>query len=242
MAMRLRNRNFLFKCARWSIVSTGGAAGSFTCSSDAGFTTFINTYNSPNLIGIDFDIEAGQSPSDIDNLVARVAAAQKTFPHLRFSFTLATLGGDVSPALGYYGVEVMNSIRAHGLTHYFINLMAMDYGSPAGGNCVTVGGQCQMGQSAVQSAIDLHNQFGVPYSQIEITVMIGGNDSPNETFTMADVTTLTTFAKANGIAGMHFWSLDRDRDCAPGYAEPTCNTYGQAGTLGFTKAFLTNLR
>jgi chitinase len=33
------------------ILSTGGAAGSFTCGSAAGFNTFINRYNSANLIG-----------------------------------------------------------------------------------------------------------------------------------------------------------------------------------------------
>ena len=43
------------------IISTGGAAGSFTCGSDAGFETFIQRYNSSRLTGIDFDIEAGQS-------------------------------------------------------------------------------------------------------------------------------------------------------------------------------------
>jgi chitinase len=33
------------------ILSIGGAAGSFTCGSAAGFNTFINRYNSANLIG-----------------------------------------------------------------------------------------------------------------------------------------------------------------------------------------------
>src|SRR5690606_36867158 len=36
------------------IVSTGGAAGSFTCSSDAGFLSFLGRWASPNLIGVDF--------------------------------------------------------------------------------------------------------------------------------------------------------------------------------------------
>jgi len=45
------------------ILSTGGAAGSFTCGTDAGFSTFIERWASPNLIGVDFDIEAGQTTS-----------------------------------------------------------------------------------------------------------------------------------------------------------------------------------
>jgi hypothetical protein len=76
------------------VISTGGAAGVFTCGSDAGFTTFINRYNSSSLLGIDFDIEGGQSQDTINNLVQRVVAAERTFPNLRFSFTVATLGGN----------------------------------------------------------------------------------------------------------------------------------------------------
>src|SRR5262247_844213 len=43
------------------ILSTGGAAGSFTCGSDAGMATFLNRWTAAGLIGVDFDIEAGQS-------------------------------------------------------------------------------------------------------------------------------------------------------------------------------------
>ncbi|WP_211251623.1 glycosyl hydrolase family 18 protein [Andreprevotia chitinilytica] len=236
------NVNAWVQAGKKYIISTGGAAGSFTCTSDANFATFINTYNSANLVGIDFDIEAGQSQADINNLVQRVIVAQQNHPNLRFSFTVATLGGNVSPSLGTFGVEVMNAIQTYGLKNYYINLMAMDYGSPGGGNCITdSSGQCQMGSSANQAVIDLHNQYGVPYSQIEVTPMIGGNDSAGETFTLADVATVSNFAKQNGLAGVHIWSLDRDNDCAPGSASPTCNSYGQAGRLGFTKAFLSDL-
>jgi hypothetical protein len=81
----------------------------------------------------------------------------------------------------------------------------------------------------------------VPYGQIEITPMIGGNDATDETFSIADVTTVSNFVAANKVSGVHFWSLDRDKDCAPGYASPTCNSYGAAGTWGFTNAFISRL-
>lgn len=73
------------------VISTGGAAGAFKCGSDAGMAKFIDRYATKNLIGIDFDIEAGQSQDDIDNLVKRAIFAEKKYPNLRFSFTLATL-------------------------------------------------------------------------------------------------------------------------------------------------------
>ena len=224
------------------IVSTGGAAGSFTCASDADFETFVNRYASSSLAGIDFDIEAGQSSADIDNLVTRVKNSQSKHPGLRWSFTLATLGGNSAQSLGSMGVTVMNSIKSHGLTGYIINLMAMDYGSAIASNCtLNSSGKCDMGKSAIQSAVNLHNYWGVPYSQIEITPMIGGNDATDETFSIADVTTLSNWVKANGASGIHFWSLDRDKDCAPGYASATCNSYGSAGTWGFTNAFISAL-
>ncbi|HEV2372393.1 MAG TPA: hypothetical protein VGS19_09495, partial [Streptosporangiaceae bacterium] len=73
------------------VVSTGGAAGTFTCGSTSGMEAFIARYASPNLVGIDFDIEGGQSASDIQGLVNAAAGAQSKYPNLQFSFTLATL-------------------------------------------------------------------------------------------------------------------------------------------------------
>lgn len=86
-----------------------------------------------------------------------------------------------------------------------------------------------------------HRSAGVPYNQIELTPMIGGNDVVTETFTLADASTISSFALNKSLAGIHFWSFDRDDDCPPGYASPTCNTYGLAGTLGFTNRFLQSL-
>ena len=223
------------------ILSTGGAGGAFTCTTDSGFSTFINTYNSANLLGVDFDIEAGQSQTDINNLVQRVIAAQKTYPNLRFSFTVATFGGSANPSLGGDGTMVMNAISTYGLKNYIINLMTMDFGTANANDCVMSGSACNMGASSTQAAVDLHTQYGVAYNEIEITPMIGGNDSAGETFTPSDVATVTTFVKQNALAGTHFWSFDRDRDCAAGSATTTCNTYGSAGTLGYTNAFISGL-
>jgi chitinase len=222
------------------IVSTGGMAGSFTCGSDAGFNTFLERYASDSLVGVDFDIEAGQTADDVANLVARVKAAQTNpkYANLRFSFTIATLGGNNPQSLGPAGITVMAALQKSGLQNYLINLMTMDYGSSSPSTC-TLGpaGSCDMGNSAVQAAINLNATYAVPFNRIELTPMIGGNDSIGETFTLQDVATVQTFVKAKGLAGLHIWSLDRDKDCPPGSASPICNSYGAAGPLGFTKAF-----
>ena len=119
-------------------------------------------------MGVDFDIEGGQSRCDINALVARVKAAQVAHPALRFSFTLAMLGA--SPAgdsLNSLGDMVMASIKAAGLgwSNVFINLMTMDFGSSG---CTHQPGSstlCAMGQSAISAAESLHSYWGVPYSR-----------------------------------------------------------------------------
>lgn len=226
------------------VVSTGGAAGVFSCATDAGFTTFINNYYSANMIGVDFDIEAGQTQAQINALVQRVITAQKTWPGLRFSFTIATLATSPSGAtvatdmgasspnpLGDEGIMVMNAIKNLGLTNYTVNLMVMDYGNPASnGVCVVSGGKCEMGQSAIQAAMDLHNFYKLPYNQIELTPMIAANDTSGETFTLADTDVMSTFVIQNGLAGVHYWSFDRD----------VAGTNGQSN-LSFTNRFVSDL-
>jgi chitinase len=235
------NMQSFVKAGKYYIISTGGAGGSFLCPMTSAFLAFVAAYYTPNMLGVDFDIENGQTQSQIDDLVADVQAAQQQYPTMRFSFTVATLGGDANPALGSEGQLVMNAVTKYGLSNYLIDLMTMDYGSANSSNCVVVKGKCEMGKSAVRAAMDLNAQFGVPYVNVEITPMIGGNDTKHETFTIGDAATVSTFVKQNGVNGVHFWSFDRDRNCPPGPAKGTCNSYGKGGTLGFTDAFISGL-
>jgi chitinase len=241
------------------IVSTGGAAGSFTCGSDSGFATFLGRWASDHLVGVDFDIEAGQSSAVIADLIARIKSAHSSYPKLRFSLTLATLadnaGDSSAKSLGSAAPDSFNSFGDDTLAavksvlgfdgsagswpgYVTVNLMTMDYGSPSKNVCVVSGGLCQMGQSALQAAYNLHDHFGVPFSNVELTPMIGGNDAQDEKFTLDDVDTVAKFAIAQGLAGVHHWSYDRDNDCAAGYASPTCNSIGNAGNYGYLKRFL----
>jgi hypothetical protein len=209
-------------------------------------TTFINTYMSPHMVGVDFDMEGGQTAGDINNLIAQVKTAQSQFPNLRFSFTLATLAASDGSfgGLNSLGDSVVRAIKSAGLTNYTVNLMTMDFGSAGPGICVVSGGQCQMGQSAIQAVVNLEHTYGIPASHIEITPMIGLNDNPTETFTLADVDTITNYAKANGLAGLHFWSLDRDTPCpggSSGSASATCNSVSGVPALAYSKRFLQDL-
>jgi hypothetical protein len=227
------------------VVSTGGEAGTFTCDSTAGMESFIARYASPNLVGIDFDIEGGQSESDIQGLVNAAAGAQSQYPNLQFSFTLATLGASDGSYGGVnsLGNEVVEAVLGSSLKNYVINLMTMDYGSASSSVCVVVSGSCEMAQSAIQAVKNLEHTYGIPASKIAVTPMIGLNDNTSETFTTADVDTLTSYAADNGLAGLHFWSLDRDTPCATTttYASPTCNSVSGTTALEYTDRFLSDL-
>ncbi|MBF9072737.1 carbohydrate-binding protein [Streptacidiphilus fuscans] len=225
------------------VVSTGGAAGTFTCDSTAGMESFIARYASPNLVGIDFDIEGGQSQSDIQNLVAAAAGAQAQYPNVQFSFTLATLGASDGSYGGVnsLGNEVVQAVKGSGLNNYVINLMTMDYGNASSSVCVVSNGSCEMAQSAIQAVQNLEHTYGIPASKIAVTPMIGMNDATSETFTTADVDTLTSYAVSNGLAGLHFWSLDRDTPCSDTYASPTCNSVSSTTPLEYTNQFLNDL-
>jgi chitinase len=242
------------------ILSTGGAAGSFTCGSDAGFTTFVGRWASANLIGVDFDIEAGQTTSVIGDLISRIKAAHGTYPNLRFSLTLATLannnGASTAQSLGasapdsfnVYGDETLDAVKStlgfsgpsSWPSYVTVDLMTMDFGSASAGVCVVSSGSCDMGQSALQAAYNLHDHWGVPFANIELTPMIGQNDASSEQFTLENADTVAKFAIDNGLGGVHYWSYDRDTDSPAGSASPTGNSMGSgyAGARGFMKRFI----
>ena len=225
------------------IVSTGGEAGTFTCGSTANFAAFLSRYNSAQLVGVDFDIEGGQSQAQINALVAAAVYGQSLYPNLRFSFTLATLGASDGSygGLNSLGDEVVKAIKASTLTNYTINLMTMDFGGPSSGVCVVSGSVCDMGQSAIQAVTNLQHTYGIPASKIELTPMIGVNDTSNENFSIANSDTVVNYAVANGLAGVHFWSLDRDTPCSQSTASSTCNSVPSTTPLQYTKRILSDL-
>jgi hypothetical protein len=220
-AMEASNVQAFVNAGKNYIISTGGANGVFDCPSGSALIGFINTYNSANLVGIDFDIEGGQSQQVIDNLINATIAAEKQFPNLVFSFTIQSLGTTAANPItgGSVGTTVVSEIKRLGLGgNYVVNLMAMDYGSTSPSNCVVVNNLCDMGQSAVQAAQALNQQSGIPFSHIGLTVDIGQNDTQSEVTSLANIDTICNFAKSNGLRVVRFWSFDRDTPTGNGSA------------------------
>lgn len=225
------------------ILSTGGEAGGFECDSDAGMARFIQRYDSPQLLGVDFDIERQQSAAQIDALVQRAATLARARPALRISFTLATHAGSDATArsLNATGALVLGALQRHGPPHAIINLMVMNYGQADARWCVVDQGRCDMGRSALQAARNLHLQFGVPYARIALTAMPGLNDVRGNVFTLADAQAMAAGARALGLAGVHHWSLDRDQACAGDAARVAPDCHGLSGVAaGSFRALLTD--
>jgi hypothetical protein len=224
VALEASNVALFTSAGKHYIIGTGGAAGSFDCPSSSGLVSFIQHYYSSNMVGVDFDIETGQSSGVISNLVNSAKGAESSYPNMRFSFTLASFGSTAAnPILNSTGVAVVNQIKSSGLGgNYTINPMAFDFGAANPTYCVVVGGICEMGQSAIAAMQAVNSQFGIPYGHIEVTIEVPTDDG-GASFTSADVSTLCSWIKSNGVAGIHYWSLDRDVTIASSIAS-ACGT------------------
>lgn len=223
------------------VVSTGGQGGEFRCATAEGMERFLARYASPQFQGVDLDIEAGQSDADIDALVREARAAQQRHPELRFSFTLPTFAASEGSgrSLNALGERVLAALRRHRFDRARINLMAMDYGDAKPAHCVVQatreGPRCDMAASALQAARNLHTRHGWAYGRIELTAMIGVNDVVQNVFTLADARRLAREARRLGLAGLYYWSLDRDRPCAaptPGASAECSGLEAPPGAFG----------
>ncbi|MGW1254927.1 ricin-type beta-trefoil lectin domain protein [Streptomyces sp. NPDC002513] len=211
------------------IASFGGASGTElaqACGSvsalQAQYQRVIDTLN---LTRLDFDIEgaplADTAANDrrnqaIVNLQAAAAAAGRK---LDIDYTLPT-----NPdGLDSNGLSLLNNAKSRNVNVNLVNIMTMDYYQNVS----------NMGSAAVSAATALHTQLGNIWSTKTSaqlwamegnTPMIGVNDSLNEVFTTGNATTLTTFAKSNGIQQIGYWALGRDKACASnGTLSDTCS-------------------
>jgi hypothetical protein len=111
--------------------------------------------------------------------------------------------------------------------------MAMDYYQ----------GDIEMGNAAISAAENTLSQMravngSYTYANVGITPMIGVNDD-GSTFTLADASSVASWASSNGIGRLAFWSVDRDQACPGGNggaASPTCSGVSES-TGQFTSAF-----
>ena len=243
------------------VVATGGVAGAFTCNSQQGMDQFISQYESKNFKGIDLDIEQGayhgdshsQIKTKVDNLLKATAQEQKARRKegkpLHVTLTVASFGkpkphkhGAPNWPLNWLGGYTIQQAREHGLK-FDVNLMTMNFGLSS---CIKRkdSNECNMAASSIAAAKSLHKQYNIPFNRIALTPMIGENDVANHITTHKDITKIADFAKNQGLAGLHYWSFDRDTPCKfgpAGAASPVCN-HQSKGPQSYNEAILNALQ
>jgi chitinase len=207
------------------IVSTGGERGKFGCASTQGMEEFLSHYRSSRLVGIDFDIEGERTASELGALARQIADAQARHPGLRWSFTVPTFAGSdaVHAGLNALAAAVLSAAQSNGVRDFVVNLMVMDYGAPSAAVCVVANHTCDMARSAIQATENLHAGFGMPYARIALTAMLGVNDTAGSVTRLRDIRAIARYVRARGLAGLHYWSIDRDNPCADNRPRSDCS-------------------
>lgn len=218
------------------VISFGGASSSdisMSCSESQLTQTFEQVLKTYQPEGFDFDIENGTA--NVTKLISVLKKTQTAHPGLKISFTLPVLPEGLTPA----GKDIIQQVKAGGITNYSVNIMAMDYG-PAYTK--------DMGQYAIQAASSLFDFLKSLYpaqseaniwQMVEVTPMIGVNDVNVEQFTLGNVDTLRDFAGKNQLGGLSMWSVARDNPCADRWASPVCSGNNlQTKPYEFSKRFI----
>jgi chitinase len=180
------------------------------------FEKIITTYD---VTRIDLDIEDNSlnRPDGIDRrnkAIKKVedwAAANGRL--VQFTYTLPTTTSGLAPS----GLAVLQNAVSNNARIDVVNMMTFDYYDNASHNMAT---------DTQTSANGLVNQLKTLYpgkttaqlwSTVGIIEMIGVDDfGPAETLSLANATTVTNWAKTQGIASLSFWALQRDNGGCPG--------------------------
>ncbi|HEV2635856.1 MAG TPA: ricin-type beta-trefoil lectin domain protein, partial [Actinocrinis sp.] len=191
------------------IISSGGADGgelAQTCTSVTSLTAaYANIVNTTGVDRLDFDIEGGVL-SDTASTARRdqaLAALQAQNPAVQVDFTLAVAPNGLPTGTGSE-YALLQDAKSKGVKVSVVDLMTMDFGD--GQNALNDA------ESAAQAtAGQLSGLYGIStsaaYAMMGLTPIAGQNDD-NENFTIADATTLESFAAANGVAELSFWEVD----------------------------------
>jgi chitinase len=216
-----------------TIIAFGGAAGAEiaqTCTDvnalTAAYQSVITKYRVNHL---DFDIEGAAiaDPASINRRYVAIRNLEAANAGLVVSVTIPVL--EVGPTGD--GINFLRAAVTNGARISIVNAMVMDYGH-AVANMATAAQTAATGTLAAARTAGMN----VTFANIGVTPMIGNNDSAGEVVTLANARTIVSWANANGIGRLAFWSIGRDQPCAGGGVSPSCSGLGGAA-LDFTRAF-----
>ncbi|HET9172782.1 MAG TPA: chitinase [Actinospica sp.] len=211
--------------------STCSSAGAMAAQVESVVTTLGVTH-------LDFDIESSELTNSTDyTRTAQALALVRSWgssngESLSISYTVPVLPSGLTSD----GTAVLAAAASSGFTPNIVNIMTMDYGSSG----------TEMGTAADQAldatAPQVAGAFGVStsaaYGMLGNTPMIGQNDSSGEIFTLADASTVESYAASKGIAELSFWAEGRDNGGCPGQTSASSTCSGLSQNAGaFTQAF-----
>jgi hypothetical protein len=222
-------------------VDTDGADLGAQCSSGSAMAAQVESVvTTLNVTHLDFDIESNEENNSANLTRTAQALAQvrswasANGRQLAISYTIPALPTGLTST----GEGILTTALANGFTPNVVNIMTMDYGTSG----------TEMGTAANQgldaTAGQLESIYGLSASAASAmlgnTPMIGQNDTPGEIFTLADASTVESYAAQKAIALVSFWAEGRDNDGCPGTttAESTCSGISQSSGA-FTQAFQT---
>ena len=217
----------------WSGRKLGAACTTATSLAGA-YEQVVSAYG---LHAIDVDIEHTEFTNRTTRLrvVTALHLVQVADPGIEISVTFGTTptGPDRN------GRSLLSDAASVGLAPYAWTIMPFDFGVP----------ESDMGATSVAASVGLHadlmTTFGMDpataYAHMGISSMNGQTDEVDETVSPADYQTILAYARANHLARLTFWSVNRDRPCPPGTAPGnTCSGIAQVAdqfttlTAGFT--------
>jgi hypothetical protein len=166
-------------------------------------------------------------------LRALQADAERRGAPVRVSFTLPADSSGLPAA----ALALLRDARGAGVQVDAVNAMTMNYGQAPSDPA----GQAMVVATSVHDALRRLYPDADPGAlsrKVWVTPMIGRNDVAPQVFTTADATRLAARARAQGLGGLAFWSLARDRPCPAGTTEvsPTCSGV-DAPAAAFAEAF-----
>ncbi|WP_367136131.1 cellulose binding domain-containing protein [Saccharothrix sp. HUAS TT1] len=214
------------------IVATGGAAGpylEYSCSTaDALLAAYKKVLDAVGSNHLDVDVEASIPHDMVNTALKRLQTERGT----SISYTMRVQGDDYG--MDPYSVQILQNAAAKGLT-VLVNPMTMEFGSSRSdwGDAVIAAAESSLRQMKqiwpAKSDAELKRLLGV-------TPMIGRNFN-GKVFTQAHARKLVTWANANRIGLLGFWSVGRDNGgCPGGGISPTCSSISQS-QYEFTNIF-----
>ncbi|SNS68017.1 Fibronectin type III domain-containing protein [Streptosporangium subroseum] len=213
------------------IVATGGAMGPYlehVCGTSASLlAAYKKVLDTVGTNHLDVDVEAAIDANKVNTALRQLQAERGT----TISYTLRIQGQDygVDP----FSLSILQDAAAKGL-NVIVNPMLMNFGySGNWGDAMIAAAQATLGQMKTvwpsRSDAQLRKLLG-------LTPMIGKNDT-GMTTTQADARKLLTWANANHVAFVGFWSSARDNGgCTGGQVSPTCSGISQS-SWEFTNIF-----